>query len=87
MVKREISNTSDANKVENIGIEYSKQSIDEADAVIYVTDLSSIITKEDEEIYELIKDKKQEDYYYVSIVHDGGVVKNDYIKITFSTEN
>jgi len=55
---REISNTSDANKVENIGIEYSKQSIDEADAVIYVTDLSSIITKEDEEIYELIKDKK-----------------------------
>ena len=36
---------------------------------------------------ELIKDKKQEDYYYVSVVHDGGVVKNDFIKITFSTEN
>lgn len=32
------------------------------------------------------KDKKQEDYYYVSIVHDGGVVKDDFIKITFSTE-
>lgn len=31
------------------------------------------------------KDKKQEDYYYVSIVHDGGVVKDDKIKITFST--
>ena len=35
---------------------------------------------------ELIKGKKQEDYYYVSIVHDGGVVKGDTIKITFTTE-
>lgn len=35
---------------------------------------------------ELGKDKKQEDYYYVSIVHDGGVVKDDLIKITFNTE-
>ncbi len=34
----------------------------------------------------LIKDKKQEDTYYVSIVHDGGVVKGDFINITFSTE-
>lgn len=32
------------------------------------------------------KDKKQDDYYYVSIVHDGGVVQNDTIKITFSTK-
>lgn len=35
---------------------------------------------------ELIKGKKQEDYYYVSIVHDGGVVKGDMIEITFTTE-
>lgn len=35
---------------------------------------------------ELTKGKKQEDYYYVSIVHDGGVVKGDTIKITFTTE-
>ena len=31
------------------------------------------------------KGEKQDDYYYVSIVHDGGVVQKDTIKITFST--
>ena len=35
---------------------------------------------------ELKKGDKQEDYYYLSIVHDGGVVKDDTIKITFSTK-
>ncbi|MCR4880414.1 MAG: tRNA uridine-5-carboxymethylaminomethyl(34) synthesis GTPase MnmE [bacterium] len=55
---REIFDDSDANKVENIGIKYSKRSIEEADLVIFLTDLSTPQAKEDEEIFELIKNKK-----------------------------
>ena len=36
---------------------------------------------------ELKKDKKQEDIYYLSVVHDGGVIKGDKIKITFNSTN
>ena len=36
---------------------------------------------------ELLKNKKQEDYYYLSIVHDGGVTKKDVIKITLNASN
>ena len=46
------------NKVEQIGIEYSKQSIDEADLVLFVYDASQGITDEDKEVLELLKDKK-----------------------------
>ena len=45
-------------KVENIGIEYSKQSLDEADLVLFVYDITQGITKEDKEVLELLKDKK-----------------------------
>ncbi len=45
-------------KVEKIGIEYSKQSIDEADLVLFVYDGSKGITDEDKEVLELLKDKK-----------------------------
>ncbi len=55
---RELENINDANKVENIGIEYSKKSIEDAEVVIFATDLSSIPTNEDEEIYQLISRKK-----------------------------
>ena len=55
---REIENSNDSNKVENIGIEYSKRSIEDADAIIFVTDLSNNPTEEDNEIFNLIKDKK-----------------------------
>lgn len=44
-------------KVEKIGIEYSKQSADEADLVLFLYDSSREFTKEDLDIYELIKDK------------------------------
>ena len=46
------------NKVEQIGIEYSKQSIDEADLVLFVYDAAQGIQDEDKEILELLKDKK-----------------------------
>ena len=55
---RDIDNDSSANAIENIGIEYSKRSINEADVILFVTDLSEEATKEDDEIYNLIKDKK-----------------------------
>ena len=45
------------NKVEQIGIEYSKQSLAEADLVLFVYDSSQGIQKDDQEIYDLVKDK------------------------------
>ena len=45
-------------KVEKIGIEYSKQSLDEADLVLFIYDSSTGMTDGDEQIWELIKNKK-----------------------------
>ncbi len=45
------------NKVEAIGIEYSKQSLNEADLVLFVYDSTQGIQEEDNEIYDLVKDK------------------------------
>ena len=44
-------------KVEEIGIEYSKQSLQDADLVIFMYDASEGFGKADNEIYEIIKDK------------------------------
>ena len=44
-------------KVESIGIEYSKQSLNEADLILFVYDSSQGIKDEDKVILELIKDK------------------------------
>ncbi len=46
------------NKVEEIGIEYSKQSLNEADLIIFVCDVAQGINDDDLAILELIKDKK-----------------------------
>lgn len=45
-------------KVEKIGIEYSKQSLDEADLVLFIYDASKGLDNEDREVLELLKDKK-----------------------------
>ncbi|MBP3821127.1 tRNA uridine-5-carboxymethylaminomethyl(34) synthesis GTPase MnmE [bacterium] len=45
-------------KVEEIGIEYSKQSAKEADLVLFLFDLSVGMTDKDKEIFEIIKNKK-----------------------------
>lgn len=52
-----IRDSEEVGKVEEIGIEYSKQSADEADLVIFLYDASTGITDEDKEIYSLIKNK------------------------------
>lgn len=44
-------------KVEEIGIEYSKQSLEEADLVLFLYDASQGITEEDETIWNLVKTK------------------------------
>ena len=44
-------------KVEAIGIEYSKQSLSEADLVLFVYDSAQGLQNEDQEIYDLVKDK------------------------------
>ena len=48
----------DVSKVEEIGIKYSKQSLEEADLVLFLYDASEGMTKEDEDIWELVKNKK-----------------------------
>lgn len=45
-------------KVEEIGIEYSKQSAEDADLVLFLYDANEGLTEEDKQIYEIIKDKK-----------------------------
>lgn len=46
------------NKVEVIGIDYSKKYVKEADIVLFLYDLNEGFTKEDEEIFETVKNKK-----------------------------
>ena len=48
----------DISKVEKIGIEYSKQSLDEADLVLFIYDASKGLDSDDKEVLELLKDKK-----------------------------
>jgi len=47
----------EVSKVEKIGIEYSKQSLDEADLVLFIYDASKGLDDEDKEVLELLKDK------------------------------
>lgn len=47
----------DVSKVEKIGIEYSKKTLDEADLVLFVYDASKGMDEEDREVLELLKDK------------------------------
>lgn len=52
-----IRDDKEISKVEEIGIEYSKQSLDEATLVLFLYDSSVGITEEDSQIYELVKNK------------------------------
>ena len=47
----------EVSRVEKIGIEFSKQSLDEADLVLFVYDASKGMDLEDKEVLELLKDK------------------------------
>src|SRR5574344_201741 len=53
-----IRDDENVSKVEEIGIEYSKQSIDEADLVLFLYDASVGLNEEDKSIWNLSKNKK-----------------------------
>lgn len=53
-----IRENDEVSKVEQIGIEYSKQSLDEADLILFVYDTSKGLDDEDKKVLELLKDKK-----------------------------
>lgn len=59
-----IRDDSKVGKVEEIGIEFSKQAADEADLILFLYDSSTGINKDDENILDFIKDKK-----YISIAN------------------
>lgn len=77
----------EVNKVEQIGIEYSKQSLNEADLVLFVYDAGEGLKDEDKEIYELVKGKnhivianksdktsaKNDDAVYISALNGDGI--------------
>lgn len=55
---RENNTDEDVGKVERIGIDFSKQSAQEADFILFLYDITQGIKEEDKDILELIKDKK-----------------------------
>ncbi len=76
-----------SDRVEEIGVEYSKQSLSEADVVLFVYDSAQGIKDEDKEILDLIKDKnhimiankcdlsseRQSDIVYISALTGEGI--------------
>ena len=63
----------EVSKVEKIGIEYSKQSLDEADLVLFVYDASKGLDVEDKEVLELLKDKN-----YILIANKADLAKDEH---------
>ena len=53
-----IRNADNIDKVEEIGIEYSKQSVNNSDLILFLYDASVGFTSEDKEIYDIVKNKK-----------------------------
>jgi len=84
-----IRESEEVGKVEEIGIEFSKQSANEADLVIFLYDAKSGMTEDDKEIYELIKNKthikaankcdlienRENDIFYISTKTGEGITK------------
>lgn len=70
-------------KVEEIGIEYSKKAVEEADLVLFLYDCSQELTNEDKAIFNLIKNKK-----YIKIASKSDIGKyfeENSIKISSKT--
>ena len=75
-----IRDNDNIDKVEEIGIEYSKQSAQDADLILFLYDASTGLTPEDKEIFEIIKDKT-----YIVIANKIDLLKNDYEPIGENT--
>ena len=77
-------NDDNVGKVEEIGIEYSKQSAKEADLILFLYDAAAGMTKDDEEILNIIKNKK-----FLKIANKCDLIDfeiNDAIKISANTK-
>ncbi|NEZ47860.1 tRNA uridine-5-carboxymethylaminomethyl(34) synthesis GTPase MnmE [Clostridium niameyense] len=68
--------------VEKIGVEKSKEKIDEADLIIFMMDLSRDIDEQDKEIINFIKDKK-----YIVLLNKCDLQKNENAKYSKFIEN
>lgn len=77
-----IRDDDEVSKVEEIGIEYSKQSLDEADLVLFLYDASQGVTDEDNVIWELVKNKKN---IRIANKSDLSDIQTDDIKISTKT--
>ncbi len=73
---------SKADKVEKIGIEFSKQSADEADLILFLYDASEGINKDDEAILDLIKDKN-----YIKIANKADLCTDNYPSSVFQASS
>lgn len=78
-----IRNDSGIDKVEQIGIEYSKNSLDEADCVLFVYDASQGVLAEDKEILDLINPVKLIKCANKTDVAD--IIEDDVVKISAKT--
>lgn len=67
-------------KVEEIGIEYSKQSVSEADLILFLYDISAGFTPEDEQIYQIVKEKQ-----HIVIANKSDLLKEDFKEILPNT--
>lgn len=78
-----IRESEEVSKVEEIGIEYSKQSLDEADLVLFLYDASKGMNEDDLTIWELVKNKKN---IRIANKSDLANVENDDLKISTLTK-
>ena len=62
----------ESDKVESIGIEYSKQSLNDADLILFVYDASQGINAEDKAIFELVKNKN-----YIKLANKADIASTD----------
>ena len=67
-------------KVEEIGIEYSKQSVFEADLILFLYDVSQGLTDEDKQIYEIVKDKS-----HIVIANKSDLLKDEFSEVLPNT--
>ena len=81
-----IRDNDEVGKVEEIGIQYSKQSVEDADLVLFLYDASDGINEDDELILNLIKDKN---YIIIANKIDLGcrqIIEDDAIKFSTITK-
>ncbi len=74
-------------KVENIGIEKSKKSIEKADLVLFILDASKDISAEDKELFKVLKDHKKIIIINKNDIHNQTYVNNILDEINKQKEN